>query len=155
MAFLKGKYFVSEDEKVTKCDTRLNKQERLSKMNVFDNFQDITRSSEIYNTKKNSDKSIKKSTSKYEYKPDILDFFSEKVVNKNDIVDMVTTPRAIFKGYLCFTAGTLVNTIGGLIKQEKISNFLKITGCLASIYGTYNFVKPFLIREEKLTNFKK
>ena len=131
------------------------KQERLSKMNVFDNFQNITRSSAIYNTKKNNDKQIEKSAGKYEYKPDMLDFFSEKVVNKNDIVDMVTTPRAIFKGYLCFTAGTLVNTIGGLIKQEKISNFLKITGCLASIYGTYNFVKPFLIREEKLTNFKK
>ena len=68
---------------------------------------------------------------------------------------MVTVPRTIFKGYLCFTAGTMVNTIASFIKNDKLSSPLKIIGCLASIYGTYNFVKPFLIREENLTKTEK
>ena len=91
-----------------------------------------------------------------DYKPDFFDFLSEKVVNKNDINDMVTVPRAIFKGYLCFTAGTMINTIASFIKNEKLSTPFKIAGCLTSIYGTYNFVKPFLVRKEFLsTNLTK
>lgn len=90
-----------------------------------------------------------------EYKPDVFDFLSEKVVNKNDLSDMVTTPRAIFKGYLCFTVGTTISTIGGFFRNSIIANSLKTLGCLTSIYGTYNFVKPYLIRNDKLTKPEK
>lgn len=84
-----------------------------------------------------------------EYKPDILDIFSEKVVNKRDITDTVTVPRAIFKGYLCFTAGTTINAIAGMMKKSGFSKYLGIAGSLVAIYGTFNFVKPFLIKENK------
>lgn len=98
---------------------------------------------------------IKNQQPKVEYKPDILDIFSEKVVNKNDLNDMVTTPRSIFKGYLCFTVGTSIGAIAGLIKNKKIENGLRILGSLISIYGTYNFVKPYLIRSDILTKNEK
>ena len=78
---------------------------------------------------------------------DILDIMSEKIVNRKDITDTVTVPRSIFKGYLCFTAGTAVNAIAGMLKQGKMSKALGITGSLVSIYGTYNFVKSFLVKD--------
>lgn len=92
---------------------------------------------------------------KIEYKPDILDIFSEKVVNKRDLTDMVTVPRTIFKGYLCFTAGTAINAIASLTGSNKLSKWLGILGNIISIYGTYNFVKPFLIKEKELTKTEK
>ena len=92
---------------------------------------------------------------KVEYKPDILDIFSEKVVNKRDLTDMVTVPRTIFKGYLCFTAGTAINAISSLCGKGKLSKGLGIAGNLISIYGTFNFVKPFLIKEKDLTKSEK
>lgn len=91
---------------------------------------------------------------KVEYKPDILDVFSKKVVNQRDITDTVTVPRAIFKGYLCFTVGTAINSIASLLKHEKLKKGLTIAGTLASIYGTYNFVKSFLIKENNWRNKK-
>ena len=92
---------------------------------------------------------------KLEYKPDILDICSEKVINKRDITDTVTMPRAIFKGYLCFTAGTAINAISGMLQKNTFSKALGIIGSLISIYGTFNFVKPFLIPEKQLTNAEK
>ena len=92
---------------------------------------------------------------KSEYKPDIMDIFSKKVVNERDINDMVTAPRAIFKGYLCFTTGTAINAIAAMIKNAKLKTGLLIAGTLASIYGTFNFVKPFLIKQENLTKSEK
>lgn len=88
---------------------------------------------------------------KLEYKPDIIDICSEKIVNKRDITDTVTMPRAIFKGYLCFTAGTTINAISGMLEKGKLSKGLGIAGSLLAILGTFNFVKPFLIPEKKLT----
>lgn len=90
-----------------------------------------------------------------EYKPDILDICSEKIVNKRDITDTVTMPRAIFKGYLCFTAGTAINAIAGMLQKGKTSKALGIAGSLISILGTFNFVKPFLIPEKQLTKVEK
>lgn len=119
-------------------------------MNILNNFSELKPIAQT--PVKTADKPVVK---KDEYKPDILDFFSEKVVNKNDINDMVTTPRAIFKGYLCFTTGTALNAISAMIKQSKISKALAIAGSVISIYGTYNFVKPFLIREKGLTKQEK
>ncbi len=88
-------------------------------------------------------------------KDDIMDIFSKKVVNKRDLTDMVTMPRAIFKGYLCFTAGTAFNAASELIKKTKISNLLRIAGLILSVCGTYNFVKPYLIKDNILTKSKK
>ena len=90
-----------------------------------------------------------------EYKPDILDIFSEKVVNKKDLTDMVTVPRTIFKGYLCFTVGTAISSISSLCGKGKFSKGLGIAGNLVSIYGTFNFVKPFLIKGKDLTKEEK
>ena len=86
---------------------------------------------------------------------DIIDILSKKVVNQKDITDTVTMPRTIFKGYLCFTAGTMSNAIGAIIKNEKIKKPFNIIGYILSIYGTYNFVKPYLIKNEKLTKEEK
>ncbi len=120
-------------------------------MQVFDNFSSITNNNII----RNDIKKTEQVTKKEEYKPDILDIFSEKVVNKNDLSDMVTTPRAIFKGYLCFTVGTTINAIASLLKDNKFSKGLKVAGSIVSIYGTYNFVKPYLIKNKDLTKSKK
>lgn len=113
-------------------------------MNVLANFQNtnpvVSSSSEV--------KTVKKVP---EYKPDILDIVSEKVVNQRDITDTVTMPRAIFKGYLCFTVGTAINAISGMLQQGKLTKGLNIAGSLISIYGTFNFVKGFLIRDKNLT----
>lgn len=117
-------------------------------MNVINDFQNMTASvAGVKNTSDKNNAPVPVKT-KQEYKPDVIDFLSSKVVNQNDINDMVTMPRAIFKGYLCFTAGTAVNTIAGMIKQGKAATAMKIAGCLTSLYGTYNFVKPYLIKED-------
>ncbi len=122
-------------------------------MNVLNNISNIN----TIKTSQEENKNIENrpQPAKAEYKPDILDIFSEKVVNKKDINDMVTVPRAIFKGYLCFTAGTTFNSIASLMKKNKFSKGLNIAGLLMSIYGTFNFVKPFLIRDKDLTKSEK
>ena len=83
-----------------------------------------------------------------ESKPDIIDFISKKAINPKDVNDTVTMPRAIFKGYLCFTAGTAINAIAGMLKNANAKKVLGIAGSLISILGTFNFVKPFLHKEE-------
>ena len=88
---------------------------------------------------------------KVEYKPDLLDIASEKIINNRDITDTVTMPRAIFKGYMCFTAGTAINAIAGMLKKGNLSKGLSIAGSLISILGTFNFVKPFLIKDKNST----
>ena len=88
---------------------------------------------------------------KIEVKKDILDIASEKIVNNRDITDTVTMPRAIFKGYFCFTAGTAINAMSGMVKKQNVSKGLAIAGTLLSILGTFNFVKPFLIKDKNQT----
>ena len=109
-------------------------------MNVLANFQNQTKI-----PTKTENKLVQKTP---EYKPDVLDILSEKVVNRRDITDTVTIPRAIFKGYLCFTVGTAINSIAGLLQQGKLTKGMNIAGSLISIYGTYNFVKGFLVKEK-------
>lgn len=118
-------------------------------LNNINNIQNVNMSNTMTDVKPEIKPEIK--LKEQAYKPDVFDFLSEKVVNKNDLNDMVTTPRAIFKGYLCFTVGTMINTVAGFIKNEKLANPLKVVGILTSILGTYNFVKPYLIRSDKLT----
>lgn len=119
------------------------------KMNVLENIKmPVSVQSETKAVKKQE-------TPKLDYKPDLLDIASEKIINKRDITDTVTMPRAIFKGYLCFTAGTAINAIAGMLKNDKAKKGLGIAGSLISILGTFNFVKPFLIKEKKLTETEK
>ncbi len=122
-------------------------------MNILTNYSEYKIQKGIERKKVNSTDNSKTKTA--EYKPDFFDKISEKVVNKRDINDMVTMPRAIFKGYLCFTAGTTINSIAALLKNNKFSKGLKIAGSIISIYGTYNFVKPFLLRNQDLTKNEK
>ena len=109
-------------------------------MNVLANIQNTTQPPIKVETKP-----VQKTP---EYKPDVLDILSEKVVNRRDITDTVTVPRAIFKGYLCFTVGTAINAIAGMLQQGKLTKGMNIAGSLISIYGTYNFVKGFLVKEK-------
>ena len=122
-------------------------------MNIINNYSEYKLQAKPgLEIKKTNPESVSPKT---EYKPDFFDKICEKVVNKRDINDMVTTPRAIFKGYLCFTAGTAINSIAALIKKPNISKYLNIAGSIISIYGTYNFVKPFLIKGKDLTKSEK
>ena len=116
-------------------------------MNVLATYQNQTQSYNNTNTKPLEKKTV--------YKPDVLDILSEHVVNRRDLTDTVTIPRAIFKGYLCFTVGTAVNAISGILQQGKLSKGLSIAGSLVSIYGTYNFVKGFLVQDKHLTEDEK
>ena len=114
-------------------------------MNLLNNYANNT----ISYVSKTNVKNNTNINSKQEYKPDILDIFSEKVVNRRDITDTVTVPRSIFKGYMCFTAGTALNLIASKMKQTDLAKYLGIAGSLISICGTYNFVKSFLIKGNK------
>ncbi len=118
-------------------------------MNVINNYNDIRTNIST------PLKAEKISLTNKESKKDILDIFSEKVVNKKDINDMVEAPRSIFKGYLCFTTGSSLTLIGSLIKNKSINKITTILGALISIYGTFNFVKPFLIKNKDLTKPEK
>ena len=113
-------------------------------MNILNNYTGIYKTQPSIKREPNQNPIPKQETKK-----DILNIFSEKVVNQNDIKDMVKVPRSIFKGYLCFTTGTAINGITSFMKKSKITKALQIAGGLISIYGTYNFVKPFLIREKE------
>ena len=74
------------------------------------------------------------------------------VKNSADMNDTITVPRTIFKGYLGVMAGTSLITLGSLIKKptNAFARVLKIAGTLASLYGTYAFVRPFLIKEKQV-----
>ena len=113
-------------------------------MNILSNYNNPAKKS----IKISESKTIPKQQKNIEYKPDVLDIFADKVVNKRDLSDMVATPRSIFKGYLCFTVGTAINSIASLLKKGKVSKGLSIFGSLISIYGTFNFVKPYLFKNK-------
>ena len=83
-------------------------------------------------------------------KSDFLSQFHEKTKNYADMTDTVVVPRTIFKGYLSIMAGTTLVTLGSLaVKHPKLSKFLSLSGLLASLYGTYAFVRPFVIKDVK------
>ena len=79
-----------------------------------------------------------------------LDNFSIKVKNSADLSDTITVPRTIFKGYLGVMSGMTLLTLGGLTsKFPKISKPLNILGTLVSMYGTWAFVRPFVLKDAK------
>ena len=103
----------------------------------------------------------------------VVDKFSTNVKNSADLNDMVNVPRTIFKGYFAFMVGTTLMSVAAFLKKsvtiektlqdgniEKItktklpSKILNISGFLIALFGTYNFVKPYLIKnsQKKQTN---
>lgn len=78
-----------------------------------------------------------------------LDNFSTKVKNSADLSDTITVPRTIFKGYLGVMSGMTLLTLGGLTsKFPKISKPLNIFGTLVSMYGTWAFVRPYIVNKQ-------
>lgn len=78
-----------------------------------------------------------------------LDNFFTKVKNSADLSDTITVPRTIFKGYLGVMSGMTLLTLGGLTsKFPKISKPLNILGTLVSMYGTWAFVRPYIVNKQ-------
>lgn len=89
-------------------------------------------------------------TQKETKKSDFLNKFHEKTKNSADMTDTILVPRTIFKGYLGIMTGTTLLTLGSLItKPKNLSKTLSTTGVLTSMYGTYAFVRPFIIKDVK------
>lgn len=83
-------------------------------------------------------------------KQTFLDKFHTKTKNSADMTDTIVVPRTIFKGYLGIMTGTTMVTLGGLAnKKPKLNKALMISGLLTSLYGTWAFVRPFIIKDAK------
>lgn len=81
---------------------------------------------------------------------DVLKMFHDKAKNSADMTDSILVPRTIFKGYLGIMAGTTLLTLSSLSgKHPKISKPLGILGALTSLYGTWAFVRPFIVKDAK------
>ena len=82
-------------------------------------------------------------------KDNFLEKFHTSVKNSADMTDTIVVPRTIFKGYLGIMTGTTLLSISGLFtkKLPKISKTLSFAGLLTSMYGTYAFVRPFIIKD--------
>lgn len=82
-------------------------------------------------------------------KQSFLDKLHTYSKNSADMNDTVIVPRTIFKGYLGVMAGTTLVTLGGLLnKHPKTHKTLMAGGLLASMYGTWAFVRPFIIKDK-------
>lgn len=93
------------------------------------------------------------------FKPSLFDSIMEKVVNPRDLNDTVHVPRSIFKGYLSFMVGTAIASMGTLIKNIKpfgkelsaIPNICTAVSIALTAIGTFEFVKPFMVKEKPKT----
>lgn len=88
--------------------------------------------------------------SQNKHKNSILDKFNTNIKNSADMTDTLVVPRTIFKGYLGIMTGTTLVTLGGLINKSKHPKLFKgtmATGLLASLYGTWAFVRPYIIKD--------
>ncbi len=80
-------------------------------------------------------------------KKDYLGMFYAKAKNSADMTDAILVPRTIFKGYLGIMTGTTLVTLGALTsKMPKLSKTLSIAGLLSSLYGTWAFVRPYILK---------
>ena len=85
-----------------------------------------------------------------------LDKFQTGVKNSADMTDTIVVPRTIFKGYLGIMLGTAAATLGAFINKPKaLSTGLKIAGLGLSTYGTWAFVRPFIIKDARGVEHKK
>ncbi len=79
---------------------------------------------------------------------DFLKMFHDKAKNSADMTDSILVPRTIFKGYLGIMTGTTLLTLSSFTgKHPKISKPLGIVGALTSLYGTWAFVRPYIIKD--------
>ena len=79
-----------------------------------------------------------------------LDDIHSKVKNSSDMTDTIVVPRTIFKGYLGIMTGTTLVTLGGLVDKTKHNKLFKgamAAGLLTSLYGTWAFVRPFIVKD--------
>lgn len=89
-------------------------------------------------------------TKKEENSTDFLKMFHDKAKNSADMTDSILVPRTIFKGYLGIMTGTSLLTLSSFTgKHPKISKPLGIVGALTSLYGTWAFVRPYIIKDSK------
>lgn len=81
----------------------------------------------------------------------LLDNFETSIVNSADLNDTIQVPRTIFKGYLSFTIGTALIPIAMIAKNKhpKTSNLLNILAACFTVWGTYSFVRPYIIKNQK------
>lgn len=91
--------------------------------------------------------SIPKIQQNKDRKNSFLDRIHENTKNNADMTDTIVVPRTIFKGYLGIMVGTTLVTLGGLFKNSKIKAGTMGAGLLASLYGTWAFVRPFIIKD--------
>ena len=85
----------------------------------------------------------------------ILDKIHDYTKNSADMNDTIIVPRTIFKGYLGIMAGTTLVTLAGLVNKAKHPKLFKGTmasGLLASMYGTWAFVRPFILKDKNIKN---
>ena len=83
-------------------------------------------------------------------KNSFLDNLHNHVKNSADMTDTIVVSRTIFKGYLGIMTGTTLVTLGGLVNKEKHPKLFKGTmaaGLLTSLYGTWAFVRPFILKD--------
>ena len=83
-------------------------------------------------------------------KQTFLDKFHSYTKNSADMNDTIVVARTIFKGYLGIMTGTTLVTLGGLVNKKKHPKLFKGTmaaGLLTSLYGTYAFLRPFIIKD--------
>ena len=89
-------------------------------------------------------------------KSSLLDRFETNVRNSADMTDTLVVPRTIFKGYLGIMSGTVLATLGAFISKPKpVSTALKITGLGLSAYGTWAFVRPYILKDANGVEHKK
>ena len=81
-----------------------------------------------------------------------LERIHENTRNSSDMTDTIVVPRTIFKGYLGIMAGTTLVTLAGITNKTKFPKLFKGTmaaGLLSSMYGTWAFVRPFIVRDAR------
>lgn len=77
----------------------------------------------------------------------ITDRFYSNVKNSADMNDTVVVPRTIFKGYLALMAGTTMTALASFSKSSRIKKTLNISGLITCLYGTWAFVRPFVVKD--------
>lgn len=81
----------------------------------------------------------------------LLDKFETSIRNSADMNDTLQVPRTIFKGYLAFMVSTTVVTLASFLnaKHKNLKTGMNVFSALTALYGTYSFVRPYLIKDKK------
>ncbi|MCD8377193.1 MAG: hypothetical protein LUB59_00210 [Candidatus Gastranaerophilales bacterium] len=77
----------------------------------------------------------------------LTDNFQTKLRNEADMNDCISVPRTIFKGYLGVMIGTTLGSIASLMKPSKVKTATALAGILTGLYGTWSFVRPYVIKD--------